>query len=135
MLEIQPGTSLIDVSNRERPSEKTVFNLARPDAAAIILYTSGSMGNPKGVILRHSSLKHEFDHYAVTYGLKEHDVMLQQSAWSLDLSVTQIFLALGVGACLHTVSHTMRADPHAMAEPIHSQGVTATYAIPAEYKS
>ncbi|KAK2022912.1 beta-ketoacyl synthase domain-containing protein [Colletotrichum zoysiae] len=135
MLETRPGTTLIDVSSLERPGEEHVPNLARPDAPAIILYTSGSTGTPKGVVLRHSSLKHEFDHCSVTYGLGEHDVVLQQSAWSFDLSVTQVFLALGVGARLHTVSHTMRADPQAMAEVVRSQGVTATYATPTEYKS
>ncbi|RYP73786.1 hypothetical protein DL770_007712 [Monosporascus sp. CRB-9-2] len=134
-LETQPDTPLIDVSSLEKPREETVPILAQPDAPAIILYTSGSTGTPKGVILRHSSLKHEFDHCAATYGLNENDVVLQQSAWSFDLSVTQIFLALGVGARLHTVSHLMRADSRAMAELIQSKGVTATYATPTEYKS
>lgn len=134
-LEYQIGTSLVNVSVLEDLSEEEVPNLAQPDAPAIILYTSGSTGTPKGVILRHSSLKHEFDHCAVTYELNQNDVVLQQSAWSFDLSVTQIFLALGVGAQLHTVSHTLRADSHAMVELIKNRGVTATYATPTEYKS
>ncbi|KAK1676294.1 beta-ketoacyl synthase domain-containing protein [Colletotrichum godetiae] len=134
-LEIEQGTSLVNVSDFKESNENSVFNLAQPDAPAIILYTSGSTGTPKGVILRHSSLKHEFDHCAATYELKQDDVVLQQSAWSFDLSVTQIFLALGVGAQLHTVSHTMRADSHAMTELIKNRGVTATYATPTEYKS
>ncbi|KAF4124349.1 Acyl transferase domain in polyketide synthase (PKS) enzyme [Geosmithia morbida] len=134
-LQVEPGTALVDVSSLEASSQEAVPNLARPDAPAIILYTSGSTGVPKGVILRHESLRHEFDHCAATYELTQNDVVLQQSAWSFDLSVTQIFLALGVGAQLHTVSHTMRADSHAMAELIKSRGVTATYATPTEYKS
>ncbi|EFQ32290.1 beta-ketoacyl synthase domain-containing protein [Colletotrichum graminicola M1.001] len=134
-LDTEPNQIFINVSGLKDTSEEAIPNLARPDAPAIILYTSGSTGTPKGVILRHSSLKHEFDHCAATYGMNEHDVVLQQSAWSFDLSVTQIFLALGVGAQLHTVSHTMRADSHAMAELIQRQGVTATYATPTEYKS
>ncbi|KAK7460255.1 beta-ketoacyl synthase domain-containing protein [Colletotrichum acutatum] len=134
-LESERGTSLVNVSALEESREEEVPNLAQPDAPAIILYTSGSTGTPKGVILRHSSLKHEFDHCAATYQLNQDDVVLQQSAWSFDLSVTQIFLALGVGAQLHTVSHTLRADSHAMVELIKSQGVTVTYATPTEYKS
>ncbi|KAK0379659.1 beta-ketoacyl synthase domain-containing protein [Colletotrichum limetticola] len=134
-LEFERGTSIVNVSALKELGEKEVPNLAQPDAAAIILYTSGSTGTPKGVILRHSSLKHEFDHCAVTYELNQDDVVLQQSAWSFDLSVTQIFLALGAGAQLHTVSHTLRADSHATVELIKSQGVTATYATPTEYKS
>lgn len=135
MLETALSTAIIDVSSLSEPPNKTVEIRAQPDAPAIILYTSGSTGTPKGVVLQHASLKHEFDHCAATYGLSEHDVVLQQSAWSFDLSVTQIFLALGVGARLHMVSHLMRADSRAMAELIKNEGVTATYATPTEYKS
>ncbi|KAK3988255.1 hypothetical protein QBC44DRAFT_398459 [Cladorrhinum sp. PSN332] len=137
-LETGGSTPLIDVSSlsvspkQEMPDVPT---LAKSDTAAIILYTSGSTGTPKGVILSHSGLKHEFDHCAATYKLGVDDVVLQQSAWSFDLSVTQIFLALGIGARLHTVSHLMRSDSRAMVEMIQSEGVTTTYATPTEYKS
>lgn len=134
-LETPPNTIIIDVSSLSEPPNETIAILAQPDAPAIVLYTSGSTGTPKGVVLQHASLKHEFDHCAAIYGLGEHDVVLQQSAWSFDLSVTQIFLALGVGARLHMVSHLMRADSRAMAELIMNEGVTATYATPTEYKS
>jgi hybrid polyketide synthase/nonribosomal peptide synthetase ACE1 len=134
-LEVPSSTKIVDVSQLSKPLGEKVVNLARPEAPAIILYTSGSTGTPKGVILQHASLKHEFDHCAAIYGLGEQDVILQQSAWSFDVSVTQIFLALGVGARLQIVSHLMRADSRAIADLIQSQGVTATYATPTEYKS
>ncbi|KAL9041586.1 MAG: hypothetical protein Q9214_004057, partial [Letrouitia sp. 1 TL-2023] len=134
-LETPPSTILINVSNLSEPPMETVPILAQPAAPAIILYTSGSTGTPKGVVLQHASLKHEFDHCAATYRLGEHDVVLQQSAWSFDISVTQIFLALGVGARLHMVSHLMRADSQAITELIKNEGVTTTYATPTEYKS
>ena len=135
LLKTPPDTPIIDLSSLSEAPNEPVTILAKPDAPAIILYTSGSTGIPKGVILRHASLKHEFDLCAATYGLGEHDVILQQSAWSFDLSVTQIFLALGVGAELHMVSHLMRADSRAMAELVKNEGVTVTYATPTEYKS
>lgn len=53
---------------------------SKADAPAIILYASSLTGTLKGVILQHRSLKHDFDHCAATYGLGEHDIVLQQSA-------------------------------------------------------
>ncbi|KAI1116691.1 beta-ketoacyl synthase domain-containing protein [Nemania sp. NC0429] len=127
---------VLDVSKLTRQSDQAAVPvLARPEAPAIILYTSGSTGTPKGVVLRHDSLVHEFEHCAATYGLGENDIVLQQSVWSFDLSVTQIFLALGVGAKLRLVSHQSRGDSHLITKVIREEGITAAYATPTEYKS
>ncbi|KAH6880012.1 beta-ketoacyl synthase domain-containing protein [Thelonectria olida] len=130
-----PGAAIIDVSQIPSQPTEEVPIIAQPNSPAIILYTSGSTGTPKGVVLQHAALKHEFDHCAATYGLGDRDVVLQQSAWSFDVSVTQIFLALTVGATLYMVPHTMRADAQGIVELIKNEGVTATYATPTEYKS
>lgn len=135
LLRLNPDVSVVDVSRQATNPHPPTPILALPDSPAIILYTSGSTGTPKGVVLQHASLKHEFDHCAATYRLDEHDVVLQQSAWSFDLSVTQIFLALGVGARLHMVSHLTRTDPRAVTNLITNNCVTVTYATPTEYKS
>ena len=99
-LKAAPSTTVIDVSSLSEPLNETDAILAQPHAPAIIHYTSGSNGIPKGVVLQYTSSKHEFDHYAATYGFEEHGVVLQQSVWSFDVHITQIFLALGAGARL-----------------------------------
>ncbi|KAL8383428.1 hypothetical protein RB595_006943 [Gaeumannomyces hyphopodioides] len=129
-------TTIIDTSGlRWQPRACEVRIAAKQSSPAIILYTSGSTGTPKGVILQHGSLKHEFDHCAATYRLEATDIVLQQSAWSFDLSVTQLFLALGVGAKLRMVSRLTRLDSRAVVELIETGGITVTYATPTEYKA
>jgi hybrid polyketide synthase/nonribosomal peptide synthetase ACE1 len=125
----------IDVTELSGSPPEPIPTTASPDAPAIILYTSGSTGTPKGVILKHSSIKHEFDHCAAIYKVGENDVVLQQSAWSFDLSITQLFLAISVGAKLAMVSHHVRPDASAIAHTIKDKGVTVTYATPTEYRS
>jgi len=128
--------AIINVSELSvSPAKKPLEILALPQNTAIILYTSGSTGTPKGVELSHESLKHEFDLCKATYGLGQSDVVLQQSAYSFDLSVTQIFIALTVGAELRVVSHELRSDARSIVNCIKNAGVTATYATPTEYKA
>ncbi|RHZ44289.1 uncharacterized protein CDV56_102026 [Aspergillus thermomutatus] len=133
--ELAPQGAVIDVSNAVDVPAESLPTTALADAPAMVLYTSGSTGTPKGVVLTHESLRHEFEHCEAVYGLKPGDVVLQQSAWSFDLSITQLFLALTVGARLHVASHTLRADGRAMAELIRDENVTTTYATPTEYKA
>ncbi|OOF97571.1 hypothetical protein ASPCADRAFT_129251 [Aspergillus carbonarius ITEM 5010] len=135
VMELAPPGAVINVSNAITRHAEFLPTTALADAPAMILYTSGSTGTPKGVVLTHESLRHEFEHCEAIYGLKGEDVVLQQSAWSFDLSITQLFLALTVGARLHIASHTLRADGRAMAELIRDEGVTTTYATPTEYKA
>ncbi|GAB0138114.1 putative nrps-t1pks biosynthetic cluster [Epichloe bromicola] len=135
-LSFSSETPIIDVANIPKPQNDVMIpSLAQAGAASIILYTSGSTGIPKAVVLQHTSLVQEIEHCARTYKLENHDVVLQQSAWSFDLSVSQMFVALCVGARLQIVSHTMRSDPDSIIRTISRHGITATYATPTEYKS
>ncbi|KAF5861976.1 hypothetical protein ETB97_012299 [Aspergillus alliaceus] len=134
-LETPSGTPRINVSRLTKPSFDPIEIIAQADAPAIILYTSGSTGTPKGVELQHAALKHEFDICAATYALEPSDVVLQQSAFSFDLSVTQMFIALSVGARLCMILHVMWVDAHAIVQCIEKEGVTITDATPTELKS
>ncbi|KAI9150471.1 beta-ketoacyl synthase domain-containing protein [Paramyrothecium foliicola] len=134
-LSLVPGIPIIDVTDLTIQPTEQISIQASSTMPAIILYTSGSTGTPKGVILSHASLCHEFSHCAATYQLGVEDVVLQQSAWSFDLSVTQLFLAVTIGARLHMVSHLLRPDAGALVNLIQHQAISTTYATPTEYKS
>lgn len=75
-----------------RPSAK-VPNRARADATGAILYTSGSTGNPKGILIKHSGLRNEIEGYTKTWKLGAERV-LQQSAFTFNHSSDQIYTGL-----------------------------------------
>ncbi|KAG6003604.1 putative Hybrid PKS-NRPS biosynthetic cluster [Claviceps maximensis] len=128
---------IINVSNMSEAKKHdiTIPILARPEATAMMLHTSGSSGQPKAVMLQHMALVHEMEQCPSMYKLDHRDVVLQQSAWSFDLSITQLFMALCTGAKLQVVCYMMRPDPDAIVRTITQCGVTATYATPTEYRS
>jgi amino acid adenylation domain-containing protein len=94
---------------------------ARPSAApskraidqdlAALLYTSGSTGEPKGMMLSHRNVHTATASIAEYLGLAAHDVLFDVLPMSFGYGLTQLFSAFAVGATL--VLEGGLAFPHA----------------------
>ena len=78
---------------------------------ALVLYTSGSTGNPKGVMLEHRSLVNFVTVAKTKYGVGPGDRMLQFGSLSFDLSAEEILTSLTTGACLVLRTAEMISSP------------------------
>ncbi len=111
--------------------------LAKPvarDAAALayVIYTSGSTGQPKGVGVTQGSLLNHARAIAAGFRLQPSDRMLLFSSVSFDMSVRQIFPALGAGSGLVLLKSRYGLTVDEAQTLIARQGVT-TMVLPAAF--
>ncbi|RAK75206.1 uncharacterized protein BO72DRAFT_514422 [Aspergillus fijiensis CBS 313.89] len=131
----QPDVISIDIAGAGIMNSTTVANRSRPDSAMFILYTSGSTGQPKGVILPHSAFAHKIETSSELFTLSSEMAMLQQSALTFDMSVAQAFMTICNGGRLFVLPREYRGDPASIVNRILEHELTHTMATPSEYES
>src|ERR1051325_2166449 len=89
----------VDGLDRELSAENLSLPLS-PDSLAYILYTSGSTGEPKGVVQNHRNILYKTMRYTNDLQLTADDRIALLSPCTFSLSVGFIFGALLNGACL-----------------------------------
>ncbi|KAK0616902.1 hypothetical protein B0T14DRAFT_435063 [Immersiella caudata] len=137
LVEACPSAAIINVADVYEGggvSGGFVDNVAAPDALGFAVYTSGSTGKPKGVLLRHSSMLAQIRGICTRYGLGR-ETILQQSAYSFDLSLEQLLTPLAIGGVLVIALASSRGDPVELAKLILRERVTYTEMTPSEYIS
>ncbi|VVM98084.1 Linear gramicidin synthase subunit D [Pseudomonas fluorescens] len=118
----------VDQVNLDQPLMRS-----RPDLAApcMALYTSGTTGHPKGVLLSQANLAHFSTWYADYVQLTEQSRVLQFSSLSFDSSLIDIFPTLLQGAELIVPSDDQRRDPLQLVELIRHQRLSHAFLPPA----
>jgi len=86
---------------------------ADPEGIAYLLFTSGSTGVPKGVMVAHRNVAHFLDVMRERYGVDENDRFSQMFDLTFDLSVFDLFLAWEVGACVCCATRKQKMVPAA----------------------
>jgi amino acid adenylation domain-containing protein len=97
---------------------------------AHILFTSGSTGQPKGVIITHSNVIHFINWATKYFGTKSSDRISSHPPLHFDLSTFDLFGTFSVGAELHLVPAELNLVPHKMAEFIRRSELTQWFSVP-----
>jgi amino acid adenylation domain-containing protein len=82
-----------------------------PGSIAYLLYTSGSTGQPKGVMVAHRNVTHFVDYMVERYEVTERDRFSHTFDLTFDLSAFDMFVAWEQGACLCCPTQSQKVLP------------------------
>jgi nonribosomal peptide synthetase DhbF len=116
----------VDVEGDWLPAdpEAPLEELADERSLAYVLYTSGSTGQPKGVLVEHHALTTFTLFLGREFGFGPGDRFAQHMAPIFDFAIGEIFVALTIGATLVFVPEAERVDPVALGEFLARERIT-----------
>lgn len=101
------------------------------DSPACLMFTSGSTGQPRGVLLRHSALHNGFHGDQKHFYFDTEDVYLFKSSLTFVTSLCEILSPLLSGGCVAVLEPGEQGDVSRLVRAIKEYGVTYLEFVPA----
>jgi amino acid adenylation domain-containing protein len=131
------GVQIYDFSDCSLRQDCAVAETPAPassDSIAYLLYTSGSTGDPKGVIICHRAVVNFLCSMMDKPGIKEDDQLLSVTSFTFDISILEMFLPLVCGGSVIFLDSSERQDASRLKERIEFYKPTIMQATPATWR-
>ncbi len=100
------------------------------DDLAYILYTSGSTGVPKGVMLTHANALCFLDWCRATFKIGPDDRFASHAPFHFDLSVFDLYASCGAGGTLVLAGESLGKDPARLGAFVSERSIDVWYSAP-----
>ncbi len=106
-----------------------------PEEIAYIMFTSGSTGNPKGVMIRHDSLLNFLVWMKTELNVSEKDTFLSTTSINFDISFLEIFTPLIAGARLVLEKRSELQAPEKVEAILNEMQINTVQFVPSGLKA
>lgn len=117
--------NLIDIEKESSmPATTHLRAEIHPQDLAYVIYTSGSTGLPKGVMIEHGMVLNTLLYMQKKYPLSENDAYLLKTAYTFDVSLTELFGWCFDGGKLVILPKHAEKDPNEINRAIQKHRIT-----------
>ncbi len=110
------------------------FKKINPKNAAYIIYSSGTTGEPKGIVATHSNLINTIEDQIHAFGIDEKSKVMQFYSIAFDASMLEVYLGLFAGAELIITPKETISDKLAIENYLYDNSVSFAFFPPSYLK-
>lgn len=114
-------------------NEKTPVTNVTSHNLAYLMYTSGSTGVPKGVMIEHHSVINKLEWMQFRHPLHQADTIMLKTPVTFDVSVWELFWWMFNGAKMTILPPGGEKDPGIIIHEVHSRKVTTIVFVPSMF--
>ncbi|MGR8931280.1 MAG: amino acid adenylation domain-containing protein [Gammaproteobacteria bacterium] len=105
----------------------------QPTDDMVVLFTSGSTGNPKGVTLNHVGYANRLQWHQKMFQLQTGEKVAQKTSCCFDVSLWELFWPLMYGGTVCAVEKQTVSNPWEFADWIEQEGINIAHFVPSMF--